>query len=70
MRVPNDTILCEKVPEIDFALGGHDHIILNTKINGVHLLKSGSNFYNYSVIDIYPKDRKSAYSCHNFSYEL
>jgi 5'-nucleotidase len=70
MRVPNDRILCEKVPELDFDLGGHDHIIFSEKVNSVHILKSGSNFYNYSVIDIYPKTRKCTYECHNFGYEL
>lgn len=27
MRVPNDKKLCQEVQDIDFALGGHDHII-------------------------------------------
>ena len=44
MRSPNDKILCEKVPEIDFVLDGHDHIICTDKVNGVQILKSGENF--------------------------
>jgi hypothetical protein len=33
MRVPNDRILAEKVPEIDIIFGGHDHFVFMEKLN-------------------------------------
>lgn len=33
-------------------------------------MKSGSNFYNYSVIDIYPKTKKCTYQGQKYNYEI
>ncbi|EGR28866.1 ser thr protein phosphatase family protein, putative [Ichthyophthirius multifiliis] len=52
MRVPNDIKLGQEVPEIDLILGGHDHIITQQVINSNILIKSGSDFRQYSIIDI------------------
>lgn len=44
MRVPNNVKLASEVPELDFILAGHDHIVYSEVINGVKVLTSGSNF--------------------------
>ena len=49
MRVPNDKLLCEQVPEIDIVLGGHDHISICEIVHDSLLLKSGTDFKEFSV---------------------
>ena len=44
MRLHNDKKLCEMVPDIDFVLGGHDHIVAHERVAETMLLKSGTNF--------------------------
>jgi 5'-nucleotidase len=46
MRMPNDVILAEQVPEIDLVLGGHDHFYkTSTDSEGcTRVVKSGSDF--------------------------
>jgi 2',3'-cyclic-nucleotide 2'-phosphodiesterase (5'-nucleotidase family) len=33
MRIPNDRLLAEKVPDIDLILGGHDHSFYQDIVN-------------------------------------
>ena len=54
----NDIKLAKKYPEIDLILGGHDHLKVHEKINNTILIKSGSNFKNFNVLEIYPKGTK------------
>ncbi|EGR29458.1 ser thr protein phosphatase family protein, putative [Ichthyophthirius multifiliis] len=58
MRMPNDRILAAQVDDIDIILGGHDHIVISEIINNCLIQKSGSDFKEYSIIDITykPKD--------------
>jgi 5'-nucleotidase len=49
----NDVSLAKKFPDIDLILGGHDHLVLHEKINNSILVKSGTNFKNFSMIEIY-----------------
>ena len=54
MRVPNDRILAEQVAEIDFVLGGHDHGYVREvgQSNGVFVVKSGTDFEDFSDINL------------------
>jgi 5'-nucleotidase len=52
MRIKNDNNLADKVPELDLILGGHDHVDEEWNINDVFLLKSGTDFRQFSIIKI------------------
>jgi len=52
MRTPNDIRLAENVPEIDLILGGHDHVYEKRKVNGTYILKSGTDFRQFSVLTL------------------
>lgn len=49
----NDVNLAKKFPDIDIILGGHDHLVLHEKINNSVLVKSGTNFKNFSMVEVY-----------------
>lgn len=53
MREPNDLKLAEKTPSglIDLVLGGHDHFYSHHLVNGVHILRSGTDFKQLSYIE-------------------
>lgn len=52
MRTHNDIRLAENVPDIDLILGGHDHVYEKKKVNGTYILKSGTDFRNFSVVTL------------------
>ena len=54
MRVPNDRLLAESVSEIDFILGGHDHMYIAEvcEKTGVVVIKSGTDFEEFSDIRV------------------
>lgn len=54
-REPNDNKLAENTPEglIDLILGGHDHYYNHSYLNGVHVLRSGSDFKQLSYIEVW-----------------
>jgi 5'-nucleotidase len=52
MRWNNDTILAERCPEIDLFLGGHDHDYVVNKINDRWVVKSGTDFREFSLIEV------------------
>ncbi|XP_022244035.1 uncharacterized protein LOC106461380 [Limulus polyphemus] len=61
MRWPNDCRLAENVDEIDLILGGHDHDYEVKKVNGKYVIKSGTDFrefskitlmFNHSIVDL------------------
>ncbi|KAL2837767.1 hypothetical protein BJY01DRAFT_237729 [Aspergillus pseudoustus] len=56
-REPNDNKLAENIPYgmIDIILGGHDHYYSHTFINGVHVLRSGTDFRQLSYIEAFRK---------------
>ena len=53
MRLPNDRVLAEKCQgEIDLILGGHDHSSVFEQIGSVSLVKSGTDFEEFSDIKV------------------
>ncbi|KAL0277625.1 UNVERIFIED_CONTAM: hypothetical protein PYX00_004852 [Menopon gallinae] len=52
MRTPNDEILAQKVADIDLILGGHDHVYEISKVNNKHIIKSGTDFRQFSKISL------------------
>uniref|UniRef100_A0A1A9UKX8 5'-Nucleotidase C-terminal domain-containing protein n=1 Tax=Glossina austeni TaxID=7395 RepID=A0A1A9UKX8_GLOAU len=53
MRTPNDINLAENCPDIDLILGGHVYEI--KEVNGVKIIKSGTDFRQFSKITLLPK---------------
>ncbi|MCJ1469141.1 hypothetical protein MMC07_007774 [Pseudocyphellaria aurata] len=58
MREPNDLKLAEKTPLglLDMVLGGHDHFYAHHLVNGVHVLRSGTDFKQMSYIEARRKE--------------
>ncbi|XP_053205189.1 trifunctional nucleotide phosphoesterase protein YfkN-like [Panonychus citri] len=52
MRNPNDIRLANQVPGINLILGGHDHVCQSMKVNDVFIIKSGTDFKNFSTINL------------------
>lgn len=52
MRTPNDCRLAANVDEIDLILGGHDHVYEIKKVNGKYIVKSGTDFRQFSHITV------------------
>ncbi|XP_034243359.1 trifunctional nucleotide phosphoesterase protein YfkN isoform X2 [Thrips palmi] len=52
MRTPNDKKLAENVDEIDLILGGHDHVYEILQVNGRYVIKSGTDFRQFSKITL------------------
>lgn len=52
MRTPNDIKLAENCDDIDIILGGHDHIYEIKQVNGKYIIKSGTDFRQFSKITI------------------
>ncbi|XP_045472660.1 mannosylglucosyl-3-phosphoglycerate phosphatase isoform X3 [Harmonia axyridis] len=52
MRTPNDIKLAENCDQIDLILGGHDHVFEVLHVNGKYIIKSGTDFRNFSKISV------------------
>lgn len=52
MRVPNDTRLAKDCVGIDLILGGHDHHYEVMEVNGIKIVKSGTDFRELSKITV------------------
>lgn len=52
MRIPNEIILAQQVPEIDLILGGHDHVYYTNVCNDVFMMKSGTDFEDFSTLSL------------------
>lgn len=52
MRTPNDIKLAENCKDIDLILGGHDHVYEVKIVDGKHIIKSGTDFRQFSKISI------------------
>lgn len=51
----NDIKLAKNIKGIDLILGGHDHLIVHEKVNDSVLVKSGTDFRNFSIIKVHRK---------------
>ena len=58
MRTHNDKRLAEKVSSLDLILGGHDHHYELLYVNNVPILKSGTDFRNFSEISVTINDKE------------
>jgi hypothetical protein len=56
-REPNDYKFAERLPAgfIDIVLGGHDHYYAHAVVNGIHVLRSGTDFKQLSYIEAWRK---------------
>lgn len=52
MRTPNDVELARHCSSIDVILGGHDHVFEVVTVNSIKIIKSGSDFRQFSKIFI------------------
>ncbi|CRL06860.1 CLUMA_CG019615, isoform A [Clunio marinus] len=52
MRTPNDLNLATHCPKLDLILGGHDHVYEIVKINHLNMIKSGTDFRQFSRITL------------------
>ncbi|XP_013098224.1 trifunctional nucleotide phosphoesterase protein YfkN isoform X1 [Stomoxys calcitrans] len=52
MRTPNDINLAQHCSGIDLILGGHDHVYEIKEVNGIKIIKSGTDFRQFSKITI------------------
>ncbi|KAJ8926041.1 hypothetical protein NQ315_009896 [Exocentrus adspersus] len=52
MRTPNDVKLAENCDDIDLILGGHDHVYEIRQVNGKYIIKSGTDFRQFSKITV------------------
>ncbi|XP_011186253.1 mannosylglucosyl-3-phosphoglycerate phosphatase isoform X3 [Zeugodacus cucurbitae] len=52
MRTPNDIKLANNCTGIDLILGGHDHVYEIKEVNGVKIVKSGTDFRQFSKITL------------------
>lgn len=52
MRTPNDLNLAKNCPKLDLILGGHDHVYEIVKINHLNVIKSGTDFRQFSRITL------------------
>uniref|UniRef100_A0A1B0C2X8 5'-Nucleotidase C-terminal domain-containing protein n=1 Tax=Glossina palpalis gambiensis TaxID=67801 RepID=A0A1B0C2X8_9MUSC len=55
MRTPNDINLAENCQDIHLNLGDHDHIYEIKEFDGVNIIKSGTDFKQFSKITLIPK---------------
>lgn len=52
MRTPNDIKLAKNCDDIDIILGGHDHVFEIKQVNGRYIVKSGTDFRQFSKITV------------------
>ncbi|XP_055319481.1 mannosylglucosyl-3-phosphoglycerate phosphatase isoform X3 [Sitodiplosis mosellana] len=58
MRTPNDFKLANNTSGIDIILGGHDHVCEDDVVNGIHVIKSGTDFRQFGLITMTAGDDK------------
>lgn len=52
MRTPNDIKLAKNAIGIDIILGGHDHVCEDIVENGIHVIKSGTDFRQFGLVTV------------------
>jgi 5'-nucleotidase len=66
----NDLKLARSVKGIDLILGGHDHLIVHEQVNDTVLVKSGTDFKNFSIIKAHKKGSVAALKLEKHSSSL
>lgn len=66
-RTPNDIRLADSVPEIDLILGGHDHDYEIIKRPNSYVVKSGTDFREFSLIKLKLKVNSNSNSNSNLN---
>eukprot|EP01091_Cochliopodium_minus_P015601 TRINITY_DN55_c0_g1_i2.p1 TRINITY_DN55_c0_g1~~TRINITY_DN55_c0_g1_i2.p1 ORF type:complete len:575 (-),score=202.16 TRINITY_DN55_c0_g1_i2:13-1737(-) len=62
-RHPNDLLLAKSVPQISLILGGHDHDVQNHLVNGIPIVKAGTEFKYLVEVEVTPtKENKPSFS--------
>lgn len=56
MRNQPDVDYPPEVKGVDIVLGGHDHVILEKVVDKTPVIKSGCNFRNIGLINVYKKN--------------
>lgn len=69
MRNNQDRDFPKRVPNVDLVLGGHDHVIMEELVNGVPVIKSGSNFNNAGLIKIFAKTQQAQHEGARFNFD-
>lgn len=57
MRTPNDFKLANNATGIDIILGGHDHVCEDDVVNGIHVIKSGTDFRQFGLVTMTKNER-------------
>ncbi len=52
MRQPDDERLAVEHGDVDLVLAGHDHSVAVLQVNGRYIVKSGTDFRTFGVMDI------------------
>lgn len=52
MRTRNDLNLADKVDDLDIILGGHDHDDEEHYLHDIYILKSGTDFREFSLLNV------------------
>ena len=52
MRQPNDIKLAEADTGVDLVLGGHDHFYAVTEHGNCTVVKSGTDFREFSIVEV------------------
>ena len=61
-RMPNDYKLAEECGGfVDIILGGHDHHYEDTLLNNVRILNSGTDFSDFSIVQIHGREEASVH---------
>lgn len=60
MRTPNDIILAQNCHKLNLILGGHDHVYEIVKVNNLNVIKSGTDFRQFSKITMTKSSRVEA----------
>ena len=71
-REPNDRKLAEKLDPgtVDLILGGHDHFYGHSIVNGVHILRSGTDFKQLSYVEAWASEFLTRISSPKWNFRI
>ena len=65
IRTNNDKLLAENVDGVDIFLGGHDHTTVQIIVNNNLIKKSGTDFWEFSLITLEKWPKSESDFCYN-----